>query len=267
MAESKDNATALLDGQVAEILSIHPSPAPSVSVDGPQPYPVTTDARKPWGSPQRTEPGSIVEYVLKRFLDLAGSALLLVVLSPVMLAIAIAIKATSPGPVLYRSPRLGLGGRRFECLKFRTMSDNAEEQQEALESRNEAAGPIFKIADDPRVTRIGHFLRATALDELPQLLNVLRSEMSLVGPRPLPLRDCERLTALEHRRHTVRPGLTGMWQVAPERHDPTGAPIVAIDLDYIDRWSLWLDVMVVLKTFAVIIRKEADSSTHHASSK
>jgi lipopolysaccharide/colanic/teichoic acid biosynthesis glycosyltransferase len=267
MAESDDQQkphdagapTAVLEERAAELPAIQPIPFPTFSE--PAPFPVTTDARKPWGRSQRTEPGSIVEYVLKRFLDLAGSLVLLMVLSPLMLAVAVAIKITSPGPVLYRSQRLGLGGKRFDCLKFRTMSQNADAMQAQLEARNEASGPLFKIADDPRVTRIGHFLRSTALDELPQLINVLRSEMSLVGPRPLPLRDCERLTALEHRRHTVRPGLTGMWQVAPERHDPSGVPIVAIDLEYIDQWSLWLDVKVVLKTFLVVLRRKADSSS------
>lgn len=221
-----------------------------------------TDLRRPaaWGGSRQVGLSKAAQYGVKRLLDIVGSAVLLVLMLPLMLLIALAVKLTSRGPVLYRSTRLGLGGRRFQCLKFRTMHLGAEGLQQALEGQNEASGPLFKIAHDPRVTSVGRFLRATALDELPQFLNILRGEMSLVGPRPLPMRDCNRLASHEHYRHSVLPGITGLWQVGPERHDPDGTPVVQLDLEYVDRWSLWLDVKITLRTVVVVLRGGADAS-------
>lgn len=221
------------------------------------------DVRRPrWVSrPHRffalVRPRSDVHYLLKRLLDFVGAIALLVLLAPLMLAIAVAIKLSSPGPVMYRSIRRGLGGGTFACLKFRTMQVDADRVQNRLEDRNEAAGPVFKIANDPRVTGVGRFLRATALDELPQLFNVLRREMSLVGPRPLPLRDCAELPMRAHRRHVVLPGMTGLWQTTPGRHGG-GADIIDLDLRYIDTWTIWSDVRLVFVTLWVILRRRAD---------
>lgn len=221
-----------------------------------------TDIRRPlaWGGTRQVGYAKACQYGVKRLLDVAGSVVLLALMLPLMFLIAMVVKLTSRGPALYRSERLGLGGRRFECLKFRTMHVGADRIQGDLETRNEATGPIFKIAHDPRVTTVGRFLRATALDELPQFFNILRGEMSLVGPRPLPLRDCERLEPHAHFRHSVLPGITGLWQVSPERHGVDGTPIVQQDLEYVERWSLWLDIAITFKTALVVLRGGADAS-------
>ena len=217
------------------------------------------DVRRPhWLNPEGMSPVRDVQYVAKRVTDLVGTLTLLIILSPLMLAIALAIRLNSRGPVIYKSARLGLGSRHFTCYKFRTMVDGADKRQQELEHRNDAQGPIFKLEDDPRVTRVGRMLRASALDELPQLFNVLAGQMSLVGPRPLPLRDCMELGASDHRRHSVYPGMTGLWQVEPHRHGPGSASIVDLDLRYIDGWSYWLDLRILLQTAAVVVRGKAD---------
>jgi exopolysaccharide biosynthesis polyprenyl glycosylphosphotransferase len=191
---------------------------------------------------------------LKRVLDVIGAVFGLLLLAPAMAAIAAAIKLTSPGPVLFVQQRIGLNKRRFPMFKFRTMVFNAEALQPALESRNEAEGPVFKIRHDPRITRIGSFLRKTSLDELPQLLNVLRSEMSLVGPRPLPIRDVARFDAPHlMRRFSVRPGLTGLWQISG-RSNTTFRDWIQKDLHYIDNWSLTLDLIILAKTVPAILK-------------
>src|SRR5207248_10371558 len=141
-------------------------------------------------------------------------AILLVVLSPMLLVIALAVRLSSRGPVVYRSLRPGIGGEPFPCMKFRTMRSGSEQEQAELESMNEASGALFKIRDDPRLTPVGRLLRRFSLDELPQLINVLRGEMSLVGPRPLPERDCEMLDEWHRQRYLVLPGITGLWQVS-----------------------------------------------------
>jgi lipopolysaccharide/colanic/teichoic acid biosynthesis glycosyltransferase len=172
---------------------------------------------------------------------------LLVVLLPLVLAIGIAVWVTSPGPVIYRSARIGLGGREFGCFKFRTMRKGADKLQPQLEQLNEAEGAVFKIERDPRVTTVGRWLRSSGLDELPQLFNVLRGNMSLVGPRPLPLRDCSLLTPHAWRRHSVLPGISGPWQLDPERHcDET--LLAQHDLAYVDRWTIWTDASVLGRT-------------------
>ena len=192
--------------------------------------------------------------VIKRGMDIAGAALLLVLLAPVMLAVALMVKLTSPGPALFAHERYGFMKRRFRMLKFRTMVEDAEGQQAGLEQRNEAAGPVFKIRDDPRITPIGRFLRRSSLDELPQLWHVLTGEMSLVGPRPLPIRDVGRFPEpWLMRRFSVKSGLTCLWQING-RSEVGFDHWIALDLEYIDRWSLWLDLEILLRTFPAVCR-------------
>jgi lipopolysaccharide/colanic/teichoic acid biosynthesis glycosyltransferase len=193
----------------------------------------------------------------KRALDLVGAAAGLLLLSPVMLLVALAIWLDSRGPILFRQARMGHGGRAFLFLKFRTMSVDAEDRVRDLESRNESAGGVlFKIRDDPRVTRVGRVLRKTSLDELPQLLNVLAGRMSLVGPRPLQMRDCRRLQQLDPegyaRRLSVPQGLTGAWQVGG-RSEEDCTRMLVLDLDYADRWSLALDLAIICKTVPAVL--------------
>ena len=194
-----------------------------------------------------------IDFAVKRSFDLVGAVLLLVVLSPVMAAAALAIRLTSRGPVLYRSRRPGIGGRPFTCLKFRTMVAGAEGLQDRLEYRNEVGGALFKIRADPRVTRVGRFLRRWSLDELPQLFNVLRGEMSIVGPRPLPQRDYDRLEDWHRKRYLVLPGMTGLWQVSG-RSELDFDELVRLDFLYLERWSVFLDLTVILKTIPAVIR-------------
>ncbi len=191
---------------------------------------------------------------IKRALDIAGSAGLLLLLAPVFALITFAVRWTSPGPALFRQERYGFNKRRFQMLKFRSMVDGAEGMQEEMESRNEAAGPIFKIKADPRITPLGRFLRRSSLDELPQLWHVLTGEMSLVGPRPMSLRDVSRFEdPWLMRRFSVRPGLTCLWQVGG-RSNLSFDQWIALDLEYVDRWSLALDVTLLLKTIPVVLK-------------
>jgi len=194
-----------------------------------------------------------LDFVVKRSFDIAGSALLVFALSPVLTLIALAVKASSRGPVLYRSMRPGIGGKPFACLKFRTMSHGAEHLQDDLERRNEKGGALFKIRDDPRVTPVGAFLRRWSLDELPQLFNVLRGEMSLVGPRPLPQRDYDRLEDWHRKRNLVLPGMTGLWQVSG-RSELDFDDLVRLDFLYLERWSVFLDLSILLKTGPAVLR-------------
>ena len=194
-----------------------------------------------------------LDFVLKRAFDLIVSTLLLIVLSPFLLLIALAVKLTSRGPVIYRSLRPGIGGETFACLKFRTMYQNADARQEELEPHNEAGGPIFKIRADPRVTPVGRFLRRWSFDELPQLLNVLRGQMSLVGPRPLPMRDYDQLDDWHRKRYLVLPGMTGLWQVSG-RSELDFDELVRLDFLYLERWSIFLDLSILLKTIPAVIR-------------
>jgi exopolysaccharide biosynthesis polyprenyl glycosylphosphotransferase len=191
---------------------------------------------------------------IKRVLDVAGAVLLLVLLAPVMLLVAVGIKVSSPGPVVFSQQRYGLNKRRFGMYKFRTMVPDAEQLQAQLEDRNEATGPVFKIAHDPRVTPLGRFLRRTSIDELPQLWNVVRGEMSLVGPRPLPIRDVVRFTRpTDMRRFSVPPGLTCLWQVSG-RSQLGFNQWIEMDLQYIDGWSLGLDLQILAKTVPAVLR-------------
>ncbi len=192
--------------------------------------------------------------LVKRGIDLVGGAALVVVFAPVMMAAALAVRLTSAGPVLFVQKRYGCNRRLFPMFKFRSMVVDAEARQAGLESANEAAGPVFKLKRDPRVTRVGAFLRRTSIDELPQLFNVLRGEMSLVGPRPLPTRDVSRFEeAWLLRRFSVRPGLTCLWQVKG-RSDTSFDQWIKLDLEYIDGWSLGLDAKILMMTVPAVLR-------------
>ena len=198
--------------------------------------------------------GSAIQFMAKRLIDLAVSLLLMVVLAPLFLVIMVAVWVSSPGPVIYRSMRVGLGAHRFGCLKFRTMRQGAEAMQPQLEQHNQAEGAVFKIENDPRVTAVGRWLRSSGLDELPQLFNVLRGQMSLVGPRPLPLRDCSLLPVAAWRRHSVVPGISGPWQLNPNRHADEEL-LAQLDLAYVDHWSLLVDLRVVAGTIWFGVRR------------
>jgi len=190
---------------------------------------------------------------LKRMLDIVGAGAALILMAPVLALLAILIRLDSPGPVLYAALRAGRKGRPFTCYKFRTMVRNADALKEELRERNQRHGPFFKIANDPRITRVGRLLRRYSLDELPQFWNVLKGEMSLVGPRPHPLDDFSAY-ALEHLpRLDVIPGMTGLWQVTARR-DPSFETGMNLDIEYIRRWSVGLDLRILLKTAAVVLR-------------
>jgi exopolysaccharide biosynthesis polyprenyl glycosylphosphotransferase len=196
-------------------------------------------------------------FVVKRSFDIVATLLLILLALPLLLVIAAAVKLTSRGPALFLSPRPGLGGESFNCIKFRTMVTNAEALQAELEKFNEADGAIFKIRRDPRLTSIGAFLRRWSLDEMPQLFNVLKGDMSLVGPRPLPQRDFERLDEWHKKRYLVLPGLTGLWQVSG-RSELDFDDLVRLDFHYIERWSVFLDIVIMLRTIpAVFARRGA----------
>jgi exopolysaccharide biosynthesis polyprenyl glycosylphosphotransferase len=197
-------------------------------------------------------PDRALSLAAKRALDAGLAAAGLVLLSPVMLVVAVWIRRTDGSPALFRQQRVGLHGRRFELLKFRTMVPDAEERLSELEEANEVSGRAFKVTDDPRLTSIGGFLRRTSLDELPQLWNVLRGEMSLVGPRPPLPREVEGYDVWHRRRLSMKPGITGLWQVSARR-EPEFDRWVEMDLDYIDRWSLWLDFKIIARTVPALI--------------
>jgi len=201
------------------------------------------------------EPVPAFSLLLKRAVDVAVSTIGLVVASPLLAGIALAVKMDSPGPALYRAPRLGLKGRRFLCYKFRTMVANADELKNQMRRFNERSGAMFKISNDPRVTCVGKILRRYSLDELPQLWNILRGEMSLVGPRPHPLDDFERYTLEDLQRLEVTPGLTGLWQVTARR-DPSFARSMSLDRQYIGGWSLGMDFWILCKTVGVVLKGE-----------
>jgi exopolysaccharide biosynthesis polyprenyl glycosylphosphotransferase len=189
-------------------------------------------------------------------MDVTFSLGLIVLLSPLLLLVALALKLSSPGPILFTQDRVGYNKRRFLLYKFRTMVQDAEKLQAELETLNEAAGPVFKIKNDPRITRIGKFLRKTSLDELPQLFNVVKGDMSLVGPRPLPLRDYEGFDKdWQRRRFSVRPGITCLWQVSG-RSGISFDEWMQLDIQYIDQWSLWLDIKILAKTIPAVLRGE-----------
>ncbi len=191
---------------------------------------------------------------IKRALDICGAAFGLLVCAPLFVLVAVLIKSTSKGPVLFKQERYGLGKRTFRILKFRTMVENAEAAQATLEHMNQNSGPVFKIFKDPRITKVGAFLRQTSIDELPQLINVLKGEMSLVGPRPLNKRDVSRFSeAWLMRRFSVKPGLTCLWQISG-RSNVSFDRWIALDLHYIDHWSLQMDLKILALTLPAVIR-------------
>ena len=191
--------------------------------------------------------------MLKRLLDVAGAGVALIFLVPVLAVLAMLVRLDSPGPVLYAAQRAGRKGRAFRCYKFRTMVRDADGLKEKLRERNRRQGPFFKITDDPRITRVGRWLRRYSLDELPQLWNVLKGEMSLVGPRPHPLDDFSEYTIEHLPRLDVTPGMTGLWQVTARR-DPSFQTGMKLDIEYIHRWSLGMDLRILLRTAGVVLR-------------
>jgi exopolysaccharide biosynthesis polyprenyl glycosylphosphotransferase len=195
-----------------------------------------------------------LDWAVKRTFDVVVSTTMIMLASPLWLLIALAVKLDSPGPVFYRDRRVGLGEREFGMFKFRSMYVDANLRQAALEASNEASGPLFKIKDDPRVTRVGKILRRYSIDELPQVLNVMRGEMSLVGPRPLPERDYAMLEEWHRKRYLVLPGITGLWQVSG-RSELDFDDLVNLDFLYLERWSLALDLTILLKTIPAVISR------------
>jgi exopolysaccharide biosynthesis polyprenyl glycosylphosphotransferase len=194
----------------------------------------------------------IGQLFMKRFLDVVISSLLLLILMPVFLVIAVLIKASSGGPVFFTQERVGLNKRIFRMIKFRSMRDDAESMRDAIEHLNEVDGPVFKIQNDPRVTEVGKFLRRSSLDELPQLFNVLRGEMSLVGPRPPLPKEVDRYDWMFRKRLSVKPGMTCIWQVSG-RSDVSFARWMRMDQDYVENWSLWLDLQILMKTIPAVL--------------
>lgn len=193
--------------------------------------------------------------LLKRLVDILVSVFLLILLLPLLFVVAVLIKIDSPGPAVFVQERVGLNKRRFRLYKFRSMGVDAEKRQVELEKLNEASGPVFKIKKDPRVTRIGKFLRKTSIDEMLQLVNVLMGDMSLVGPRPLPIRDYNGFEKdWQRRRFSVRPGITCLWQTNG-RSDVLFDKWMELDLNYIDHWSLWLDFKILVKTIQVVLKR------------
>jgi exopolysaccharide biosynthesis polyprenyl glycosylphosphotransferase len=192
--------------------------------------------------------------IVKRTMDIVVAFLSIILLSPILLGTALVIKLSSPGPILFLQERLGLNKRRFRVYKFRTMVPGAEEFMAILESRNEMGGPVFKIRNDPRVTPVGRVLRRSSIDELPQLFNVLKGDMSLVGPRPLPVRDYEGFSEdWQRRRFSVKPGITCLWQVYG-RSTVSFDEWMLLDLQYMDEWSLWLDLKILVRTVPAVLR-------------
>lgn len=201
----------------------------------------------------RSAPESSWQGMIKQVVDFTGAFVMLLFLALPMAIVALIIKLSSPGPVFFRQLRSGLNGAPFTIYKFRTMVTNAEQIKHELEAMNEMRGPVFKITGDPRITPIGKWLRKFSIDELPQLFNVLRGEMSLVGPRPLPVDEIKRISDLAHRRRlSVKPGITCLWQVSGRNQILDFKDWVRLDLEYIDNWSLWLDFKILLRTIPAV---------------
>lgn len=206
----------------------------------------------------RRTPSSEVGLALKRLVDICGALFLILMSGPVMLGVAIGIKLSSPGPIVFKQVRAGRNGRKFTMLKFRSMVVDAEAKKAALAHLNEMDGPVFKIKRDPRITPIGAFIRKTSLDELPQFFNILFGDMSLVGPRPPLPSEVEQYKPWQRRRLSVKPGLTGLWQVSG-RNNVDFEEWMRLDLRYIDDWSLWLDAKILLRTVPAVLFKTGAS--------
>jgi exopolysaccharide biosynthesis polyprenyl glycosylphosphotransferase len=230
---------------------------PGYDVAGVRP---TIARRGPYGLIQIGAPSlQTPQFVVKRLVDIVGASAALVLTAPLWVLIAIVIRLDSPGPVFFRQERVGIGGRRFRMLKFRTMRSGADEEKESVAHLNVSGDPrLFKIPNDPRVSRVGRFLRRWSLDELPQFLNVIGGSMSLVGPRPFFERDFAAYEAHHFRRLGAKPGITGMWQVFGRSSVLDFEEVVRLDTEYIDGWSLWLDLRILARTLpAVVGRKGA----------
>ncbi|MEJ5364715.1 MAG: sugar transferase [Desulfosoma sp.] len=202
-----------------------------------------------------TSPRDPLQLFIKRLIDIVVSLSMLLIWSPILCLVALAIKLDSRGPILFRQVRVGYNGRFFTMYKFRTMVENAEQLKQELMDLNELTGPVFKIRNDPRVTRVGRFLRKTSIDELPQLINVLKGEMSLVGPRPPIPSEVSQYNLEDRRRLSMRPGITGIWQVSG-RNAVSFDQWMAMDKEYIDNWSLWLDLKLLIKTIPAVLTGE-----------
>jgi exopolysaccharide biosynthesis polyprenyl glycosylphosphotransferase len=231
---------------ILAVPDLPPGPWPDSGIDRIGEVPVVTLHR---------EPSPSAALFLKRLLDLSGAAFALALASPLMAMVALLVRLDSPGPIIYSAERTGAKGRRFRCYKFRSMVSNAAHLKEDLRARNQREGPIFKIDDDPRITRIGHILRRYSLDELPQLWNVLCGEMSLVGPRPHPIDEVDHYELQQFRRLDVKPGITGLWQITA-RGCPSFELNMHLDLTYIENWSLRLDLRILAGTIRVLFAPE-----------
>jgi exopolysaccharide biosynthesis polyprenyl glycosylphosphotransferase len=237
-----------------EVEMLAPAPAP-VAVTHARPRGRLVSTRRGFDdvvAEIKAQPRSRASRIVKRVIDVLGSALGLVGLSPVLLLLALAVKLTSRGPILFVQMRCGHGGRLFWFYKLRTMVEDAEDRKGHLEHLNEMKGPIFKIRRDPRMTSLGRVLRKLSLDELPQLWNVLRGDMSLVGPRPPTPDEVERYTVRQAQRLSVMPGITGLWQVSGRNDIPDFERWIDLDLEYARTWSVWLDLQILLKTAIVV---------------
>ncbi len=202
----------------------------------------------------RTTPDASWQGVLKQVIDFTVALVAIIILAVPFVVVGLAIKLTSPGPILFRQRRCGLNGQPFTILKFRTMETNAEQRKHELAAMNEMSGPVFKMTNDPRITSVGRILRKFSIDEFPQFYNVLRGEMSLVGPRPLPVDEVKRFDDFAHRRRlSVKPGLTCLWQVSGRNNVSDFGDWVRLDLEYIDNWSLWLDLKIMWRTIPVLL--------------
>ena len=231
---------------IRAVPELPPGPWPDAGIDHIGEIPVVTLHREPVPS---------AALFLKRLVDVVGAVLGLVLAGPLMGIVALLIRLDSPGPVLYAAERAGTKGRRFLCYKFRSMVSNADHLKDDLRVQNQREGPIFKIVADPRITRVGRFIRRYSLDELPQLWNVLRGDMSLVGPRPHPVDDVNQYELNHYRRLDVKPGITGLWQITA-RHSPSFELNMHLDLTYIENWSLRLDLRILLSTIRVLFAPE-----------
>lgn len=231
---------------IRAVPDLPPGPWPDAGVDHIGDVPVVTLHREPL-------PGAAL--FIKRLIDVIGAAAGLVLASPVMAMVGLLIRLDSPGPVVYSAERIGVKGRRFRCYKFRSMVTDAEHLKEELRARNQRQGPIFKIDNDPRITRVGGFIRRYSLDELPQLWNVLRGDMSLVGPRPHPVDEVNHYELQHYRRLDVKPGLTCLWQIMA-RDCPSFELNMHLDLTYIENWSLRLDLRILFSTVRVLFAPE-----------
>jgi exopolysaccharide biosynthesis polyprenyl glycosylphosphotransferase len=205
-----------------------------------------------------TSPKMTLELIIKRIMDVTISLLLLLMLLPIFCIISILIRTGSDGPIFFRQQRVGYNGRTFTLFKFRTMVKDAEKLKDTLKDRNEMDGPVFKMKDDPRVTGIGAILRRTSLDELPQLINVLKGDMSLVGPRPPVPPEVAQYALPDRRRLSMKPGITGIWQVSGRNNIPFSR-WMEMDREYIDHWSLWLDLKILFRTIPVVLKREGAS--------